>query len=107
MRGIVFRLNLLRSRQTKDIQARLARAGWRSRDALVIYLFCRLCLPFLTGAAALFVLYGLEPFTLQPMMKLVGVIGAMSKWSETACPPSRVTRMMSSMPDEVASSTRY
>lgn len=74
MRGIVQRLNLLRSRNAKDAATRLARAGWRSKDALVIYLFCRLSMPLLAGGGALFWLYGLELFHLEPMIRLVAVL---------------------------------
>lgn len=75
MRRVVNRFKLLRSNGAKDIAAKLAHAGWRSRDALVIYLFARLCLPFVTAGAAVFVLYGLELFALSPMLRLMGVLG--------------------------------
>lgn len=75
MRRVVNRFKLLRSNGAKDIAAKLAQAGWRSKDALVIYLFSRLCLPFLTAGTAVFALYGLEMFGLSPMLRFIGVLG--------------------------------
>ena len=70
MRRVIGRLNLLRGRQAARIAERLARAGWRSRDALVVYLFFKVCLPFACGAVALTVLYG-TPLELPPMGRLL------------------------------------
>jgi tight adherence protein C len=49
MHGILHQLNLLRSREARDAQALLAQAGYRSSDAMVLFLFCRLTLPCLFG----------------------------------------------------------
>ncbi|HJU16437.1 MAG TPA: type II secretion system F family protein [Stellaceae bacterium] len=49
----VTRLNLLRSRHAAEARQMLMRAGLRSRDAMICYLFARISLPFLCGAAAL------------------------------------------------------
>jgi tight adherence protein C len=51
MHGVLHQLNLLRSREAADAQLQLARAGFRSREAMVLFLFCRLCLPCLFGVA--------------------------------------------------------
>lgn len=53
MRAAVTRLNLLRSRHAAEARQRLARAGIRSPDAMIGYLFARLSLPSLFGCAAL------------------------------------------------------
>lgn len=49
MREAVTRLNLLRSRHAAEARKMLARAGIRSQDAMVGYLFAQICLPFLFG----------------------------------------------------------
>ncbi|HTV44562.1 MAG TPA: type II secretion system F family protein [Stellaceae bacterium] len=53
MRQAVTRLDLLRSKHAAEARLMLARAGIRSPDAMVGYLFARLCLPSLFGFAML------------------------------------------------------
>lgn len=49
MRNLIQRLNLLRSKHASEAQLLLARAGFRSEEAMVRYLFFRLVLPTLFG----------------------------------------------------------
>jgi tight adherence protein C len=42
MRQVVDRLNLLKSGQAERISQKLMRAGWRSKDAIIRYLFMKL-----------------------------------------------------------------
>jgi tight adherence protein C len=53
MNEAVKRLNLLRSKHASGARQELARAGLRSRDAMIRYLFARITLPFLFGFASL------------------------------------------------------
>lgn len=53
MHEVVQRLNLLRSREAEKARLALSRAGIRTRDAVVTYLFCRIVMPFILGAVAL------------------------------------------------------
>src|SRR5215469_16826359 len=53
MREAVTRLNLLRSRHAADARGMLAKAGFRSQDAMVRYLFAQISLPFAFGGAML------------------------------------------------------
>ncbi|MGE0747673.1 MAG: type II secretion system F family protein [Rhodospirillales bacterium] len=53
IRTIVRKLNLLRTSQARKAGLRLTQAGWRSKDALSIYFFCKLCMPFVFGALVL------------------------------------------------------
>jgi tight adherence protein C len=53
MREAVTRLNLLRSRHAAEARGMLARAGIRSQDAMVRYLFAQISLPFVFGAMML------------------------------------------------------
>ena len=75
MHSTVERLNLMRSKQAAAIANRLAQAGWRRPDAVVVYLFCKLALP-ITLAAAMFVIYALGLIHFSPMMQLGVSIGA-------------------------------
>ena len=53
MREAVTRLNLLRSRHAAEARGMLAKAGFRSQDAMVRYLFAQISLPFAFGGAML------------------------------------------------------
>ncbi|MCB1735012.1 MAG: type II secretion system F family protein [Gammaproteobacteria bacterium] len=53
MRRATDRLNLMSSELAQEAGKRLSQAGWRSRDALVVYLFARLVLPFVLGGLSL------------------------------------------------------
>lgn len=75
MRRVVQRLNLQRSRKAEEISLKLARAGWRSNDALVRYLFLKVTLPLGCGAAAVLALYVLRLYDLQPLMRLAATVG--------------------------------
>jgi tight adherence protein C len=77
MRRMVNALNLLRSREAKKAAARLAQAGWRSRDAVVIYFFFKMCLPFIFGATILFLLYVvriIDTETNKPLLLAIGAV---------------------------------
>ncbi len=81
MRRIIQRLNLMRTQQATKIVDNLAEAGWRSKDALVAFLFMKICLPFAFGGAAAFALYGIGIVDMPPMLQLLAamicvVIGA-------------------------------
>ncbi len=54
MRQAVTRLKLMRGDHVEHLSMRLARAGWRSRDAVIVYLFAKAVLPFVLGGATLF-----------------------------------------------------
>jgi tight adherence protein C len=71
MRQVVDRLQLLRTAQTEKTALKLARAGWRSKDAVVRYLFLRIALPFAFGVGALVLLYGLNVYQLDSTVKLL------------------------------------
>lgn len=74
MRRIVERLKLMQSRQADGVRRKLARSGYRSKDAVTVYMFSKLILPlaFAGGAAVLF--YGLGVYQLQAMAKLLAVL---------------------------------
>jgi tight adherence protein C len=74
MRRFVDRLNLLRSAQASRISIKLMRAGWRSKDAIILYLFLKVALPFAFGAAAVAMFYGLNVLDLATPGKLAATI---------------------------------
>ncbi|HEX6980588.1 MAG TPA: type II secretion system F family protein [Alphaproteobacteria bacterium] len=83
MHRVVRTLNLLRSREADRARLALARAGFRSKDAVITYLFCRVSLPFVFGALALAAIDWLDlfrfaqPFRL-PLALLAVLLGAVA-----------------------------
>ena len=71
MRRIIQRFNLMRTQQSSKVIDRLAEAGWRSKDALVAFLFMKICLPFAFGAAAAFAIYGIGIIDVPPLFRLL------------------------------------
>ena len=58
MRLAVVRFSLMRGRQVEKITAQLARAGWRSKDALTAYLFAKAFAPIVAlGGGALLLMF--------------------------------------------------
>ena len=66
-------MKLLRGDDARNTGDQLAQAGWRSRDALVIYVGLRLALPFFGAIAAFFLVLALEP-EWSLLNKLVGTL---------------------------------
>ena len=75
-RRLVKSLSLLQSQQATKLQERLAPAGMRSRDAIVVFLLFKLAMPVVFGAAAFVLLYPMAIVELAPALKLVIVLGA-------------------------------
>lgn len=71
MREAVTRLNLLRSKHAGEARGLLARAGFRSQDAMVGYLFARVCLPSLFGIAALINTYLAPLMPIRPELRFL------------------------------------
>jgi tight adherence protein C len=76
MRQVVDRLNLLKSGQAERISHKLMRAGWRSKDAIIRYLFMKLFLPLAFGVIVVGVIYGLNLYDLAPVTKLGAALGS-------------------------------
>jgi tight adherence protein C len=71
MRDLVMRFDLLRSKHATGARMMLARAGLRSRDAMIRYLFARLTLPVVFILAALLDGYTLHLLPVPPNFRLV------------------------------------
>jgi tight adherence protein C len=70
-------LNLLRSKHAAEARQLLARAGMRSRDVMVRYLFARITLPFVFAFAAIADIYALHVVPVPPSVRLITVFGAL------------------------------
>lgn len=73
---LVTRLNLMRSHHGTEARMMLARAGMRSRDAMVRYLFARLTLPLAFAVAALIEGSTLHLLPVPPNLRLLAAAGA-------------------------------
>lgn len=69
MQNIVGKFNLLKNEQADKFRLKLLQGGYRSKDALVVFMFFKLILPILIGVVAVILIYGLGLFDLKPMMK--------------------------------------
>ncbi|MCW8835108.1 MAG: type II secretion system F family protein [Rhodospirillales bacterium] len=76
MRQVVNKLNLLRSAQADKMTLRLAQAGWRNKDAMVVYLFTKLVMPFVFGGLAVFVLFVMKSYDFSTGMRALISLGA-------------------------------
>lgn len=75
MRSIVGRLKLLQSEQTKKTVTKLTQGGFRSKDAVVIFLFFKLVLPAVMAIAAIVLVYGVGVFEEKPLMQMLLAVG--------------------------------
>ncbi|WP_119420726.1 type II secretion system F family protein [Desertibaculum subflavum] len=78
---VVERLNLIRTQHGEKSQSLLMQAGIRSRDAIVVFLFCKIVLPLVFGLGVfLFVkltgVWQLKPMTLMALSLGATVLGA-------------------------------
>jgi tight adherence protein C len=71
MRQVTERLNLLKGEHVAKAAERLMQAGWRSKDAVVVFLFLKLSLPFVMGGIAALIVYGFGVVEGPPMVKLL------------------------------------
>jgi len=68
---IIEKLNLLRTKQADQVKDRLAQAGWRSKDGVVLFLFFKVCLPFVFAGLAILFLTGLHTAQAQPIVQML------------------------------------
>ncbi len=73
LRRVLDYLKLLRGQDARDTSDQLARAGWRSHDALVIYLGLRIAMPIGAGLLGLLLLLTTLP-ELTLLQNLLGVL---------------------------------
>jgi tight adherence protein C len=74
MTSVVQRFRLLQGQKTSEMRERLAQAGLRSREALVTFLFCKLCLPLTFGMIGLVFFEGMGAYNLSSTNKFIACI---------------------------------
>ncbi|HVJ52016.1 MAG TPA: type II secretion system F family protein [Aliidongia sp.] len=75
MHLVVQQFNLLKSREATDAKLLLARAGLRSPDAMVTYLFCRMIMPLAFGAVVLVDAYLFQIVPIPDSFRLFACLG--------------------------------
>jgi len=70
MRRILLRLNLMPQEQLRALRAQLATAGYRDKQAAVVYLFAKLTVPATVALALAIPFYWLFPAVLPELLKL-------------------------------------
>lgn len=82
MRQLVRNTNLFGAEQTRKAAEKLAKAGWRTKDAVTVFLFFKLILPLVALVAALILVYGLKMGDFSPFMRAVITLGSIALgWS--------------------------
>jgi tight adherence protein C len=76
MKQVVNRFKLMKNRPSTSLPMKLARGGFRSKDAPIVYTFCRIAMPVVFGAVAAIVLFVLELYRLSDHAKLGITVGA-------------------------------
>jgi tight adherence protein C len=105
MQRILERFHLMRGRKIELIKARLTRAGWRSRDALIIYLFANIVMPLLLGGGGFLYFRLALHASSNPGLRILAIAGclliglvAVRLWVKNAG-DKRIQRMTKSLPD--------
>jgi tight adherence protein C len=75
-KNLVQKLKLEQGKKMNELRLKLARAGYRSREATMIYLLLRLVLPVAVAFIAFFAIFVLQMFKMQMAMKIIAVIGS-------------------------------
>jgi tight adherence protein C len=104
LKQILDRMKLLRGDEARKTSNQLAQAGWRSRDALVIYLGLRLITPFAGALGMLFLVLALMPAATglnQTLATLGGgiIIGFSPVFGLRRAIKGRQTRLRRQLPD--------
>ncbi len=76
MRSSTQRVSIMKDRQLRETRLALVGAGFRSRDAIVVFTFFKLVAPIVFLAAAALYVYGLDPIGRGPMGDFGAVMAA-------------------------------
>ena len=76
IRGFVNRFTVLKKRQGKSKVVRLAQAGYRSKDAPIVYVFAKATLPVVFGATAAFLIYIAKVYEMKPLYEALTTGGS-------------------------------
>lgn len=75
MHRIVKKMQLMRGERARLLGVKLARAGWRSKDAMVSYLFAKIAAPLLLGTLGGVYFLGSNPFEWTLPVQFLAVAG--------------------------------
>ncbi len=76
LRDFLTKMNALKGDTSSKAQQQLMAAGFRGKDAVVIFLFMKLCLPMVFGLFMVLMVYVLELWTLPDTMKPISAFGS-------------------------------
>jgi len=76
IRPLVDRFNVVKDRQARALRHKLAQAGWRSRDAVTLYMFAKLALPAAFIAVAALGLVAVAPEDTRLVIQIGVVLAA-------------------------------
>jgi tight adherence protein C len=76
IKNLVQKLKLEQGKKLNETRLKLARAGHRSRDAVMTYLLMRVAGPIAMGFLAFFMIFVLQAFKMAAIMKILAVIAA-------------------------------
>jgi tight adherence protein C len=74
IKTIVQKLKLEKGKKTNEIRLKLARAGYRSQEAIMTYLLMGIVSPLGMGFLAFFMIFVVKAYKLQGIMKIVAVV---------------------------------
>jgi tight adherence protein C len=67
---------LMTGKPVENARAKLVRAGFRSRDAVTVFLFAKLCMPVVLGIIVVLLVYVAELYDLAPRTRLFASLGS-------------------------------
>ena len=76
MQEVVTKMQLLKSGHAEKISIKLLRAGWRNKDAVILYFFLKITLPFAFGGIAAILTLWLDVYKLDLVQNLAACMGA-------------------------------
>jgi tight adherence protein C len=76
LRNLMTRLNALKGDTSTKAQQQLTAAGFRGKDAVVVFLFMKMCLPLVLGLTTVLVIYVFELWVPPDMLKPVVAFGS-------------------------------
>ena len=77
MHRVVKKMRLMKGERARLLGVKLARAGWRSKDSMVTYLFAKITLPILSGILAGPYFLATNPFEWSLPVSLLAVAASM------------------------------
>ncbi len=77
IKRLVQKMRLEQGKQSNDLRVKLARAGYRSREAVMIYLLIRLVAPIAMAFLAFSVLFVAQAFDLETLPRILAFLGLM------------------------------